>query len=89
MSVQATAGTKIKNTATVSSANPEGAGVTQSTAITLVYRGVGLRGQLNSAVPAGLIQPEKETADPSTSLRSGRDDKGKGGASIQIRCCGG
>jgi uncharacterized repeat protein (TIGR01451 family) len=36
--VQATAGTKIKNTATVSSANPEGSpGNTQSTATTVVY----------------------------------------------------
>jgi uncharacterized repeat protein (TIGR01451 family) len=37
VSVQAAPGTKIKNTATVSSANPEGQGVTQSTAVTLVY----------------------------------------------------
>jgi hypothetical protein len=36
--VQATAGTKIKNTATVTSANPEGSpGNTQSTASTVVY----------------------------------------------------
>ncbi len=28
------------------------------------------------------------TADPSATLRSGRDDKGKGSASIQIGCCG-
>jgi uncharacterized repeat protein (TIGR01451 family) len=37
VSVQAAPGSKIKNTATVSSANPEGQGITQSTAITLVY----------------------------------------------------
>jgi uncharacterized repeat protein (TIGR01451 family) len=38
VSVQAAAGTKIKNTATVSSANPEGSpGNTQSTASTVVY----------------------------------------------------
>ena len=37
VSVQAAPGTKIKNTATVSSANPEGQGVPQSTAVTLVY----------------------------------------------------
>jgi uncharacterized repeat protein (TIGR01451 family) len=37
VSVQAAPGTKIKNTATVSSANPEGQGITQSTAITVVY----------------------------------------------------
>jgi uncharacterized repeat protein (TIGR01451 family) len=37
VSVQAVPGTKIKNTATVSSANPEGQGITQSTAVTLVY----------------------------------------------------
>ena len=35
--VQANAGTKIKNTATVSSANPEGSGNTQSSATTSVY----------------------------------------------------
>jgi hypothetical protein len=28
----------------------------------------------------------ERSADPSTSLRSGRDDKGEGGASIRIRC---
>jgi uncharacterized repeat protein (TIGR01451 family) len=37
VSVQAAPGTKIKNTATVSSANPEGEGITQSTAVTFVY----------------------------------------------------
>jgi hypothetical protein len=31
----------------------------------------------------GLRELERETADPSTALRSGRDDKGEGGASIR------
>jgi hypothetical protein len=30
----------------------------------------------------------RRTADPSTTLRSGRDDKGEGSASIQIGCAG-